>query len=154
MRCPIHRCIFLLCVLVDEKIFCCHGGLSPDLQSMEQIRYKNLDLNFPFSESVFRIRDMLVRTRIRPALFVSDLQDANKIFFFLKFLPLFLFEVTFTSFCKDEKSQNSRNKVFLYFFCLLMEGSGLGAGAGSAQINYGSGCGSRRPKTYGSRRPK
>lgn len=24
--------------LVDEKIFCCHGGLSPDLQSMEQIR--------------------------------------------------------------------------------------------------------------------
>lgn len=23
---------------VDEKIFCCHGGLSPDLQSMEQIR--------------------------------------------------------------------------------------------------------------------
>lgn len=25
-------------VLVDEKIFCCHGGLSPDLTSMEQIR--------------------------------------------------------------------------------------------------------------------
>jgi len=24
--------------IVDEKIFCCHGGLSPDLQSMEQIR--------------------------------------------------------------------------------------------------------------------
>lgn len=23
---------------VDEKIFCCHGGLSPDLHSMEQIR--------------------------------------------------------------------------------------------------------------------
>ncbi|KTF91363.1 hypothetical protein cypCar_00012553 [Cyprinus carpio] len=23
--------------IVDEKIFCCHGGLSPDLQSMEQI---------------------------------------------------------------------------------------------------------------------
>ncbi|CAM4610830.1 unnamed protein product [Lepidochelys kempii] len=23
---------------VDEKIFCCHGGLPPDLQSMEQIR--------------------------------------------------------------------------------------------------------------------
>lgn len=28
---------FKLCI-VDEKIFCCHGGLSPDLQSMEQIR--------------------------------------------------------------------------------------------------------------------
>lgn len=24
--------------IVDEKIFCCHGGLSPDLQNMEQIR--------------------------------------------------------------------------------------------------------------------
>ena len=24
--------------IVDEKIFCCHGGLSPDLQSMEPIR--------------------------------------------------------------------------------------------------------------------
>ncbi|KPP70719.1 serine/threonine-protein phosphatase PP1-beta catalytic subunit-like [Scleropages formosus] len=23
--------------IVDEKIFCCHGGLSPDLQSMEQV---------------------------------------------------------------------------------------------------------------------
>ena len=23
---------------MDEKIFCCHGGLSPDLQNMEQIR--------------------------------------------------------------------------------------------------------------------
>lgn len=27
-----------LIVTVDEKIFCCHGGLSPDLQAMEQIR--------------------------------------------------------------------------------------------------------------------
>lgn len=25
-------------ILVDEKIFCCHGGLSPDLTTMEQIR--------------------------------------------------------------------------------------------------------------------
>uniref|UniRef100_A0AAY4DL82 Serine/threonine-protein phosphatase n=1 Tax=Denticeps clupeoides TaxID=299321 RepID=A0AAY4DL82_9TELE len=24
--------------IVDEKIFCCHGGLSPDLQTMEQVR--------------------------------------------------------------------------------------------------------------------
>merc|ERR1712048_483455 len=27
-----------LVAIVDEKIFCCHGGLSPDLESMEQIR--------------------------------------------------------------------------------------------------------------------
>lgn len=25
-------------IIVDEKIFTCHGGLSPDLASMEQIR--------------------------------------------------------------------------------------------------------------------
>ena len=24
--------------IIDDKIFCCHGGLSPDLQNMEQIR--------------------------------------------------------------------------------------------------------------------
>ncbi|KAI4575541.1 hypothetical protein MJG53_011744 [Ovis ammon polii x Ovis aries] len=27
-----------IAAIMDEKIFCCHGGLSPDLQSMEQIR--------------------------------------------------------------------------------------------------------------------
>ncbi|CAD5121000.1 DgyrCDS9544 [Dimorphilus gyrociliatus] len=27
-----------IAAIIDEKIFCCHGGLSPDLHSMEQIR--------------------------------------------------------------------------------------------------------------------
>merc|ERR1712146_754200 len=27
-----------LAAIIDEKIFCCHGGLSPDLESMEQIQ--------------------------------------------------------------------------------------------------------------------
>ncbi|KAH1020556.1 hypothetical protein HUJ04_010189 [Dendroctonus ponderosae] len=28
-----------IAAIIDEKIFCCHGGLSPDLQGMEQIRH-------------------------------------------------------------------------------------------------------------------
>lgn len=27
-----------IAAIIDEKIFCCHGGLSPDLQNMDQIR--------------------------------------------------------------------------------------------------------------------
>ena len=27
-----------IAAIIDEKIFCCHGGLSPDLHSFEQIR--------------------------------------------------------------------------------------------------------------------
>jgi serine/threonine-protein phosphatase PP1 catalytic subunit len=29
---------FPVAAIVESKIFCCHGGLSPDLKSMEQIR--------------------------------------------------------------------------------------------------------------------
>jgi hypothetical protein len=74
---------------------------------------------------VFRIRDM--RMRIRTFLFssVTFKQDANKkYFFFSKFLCLFLFEGTFTSFFRDKKaikkSQNSRNQGFSAF--LLVDG--------------------------------
>jgi hypothetical protein len=45
------------------------------------------------------------------------------------FFCLLLFEGTFTSFFKDkksQKSQNSRNQGFSYYFCLLIEGSRSG----------------------------
>ncbi len=46
-----------------------------------------------------------------------------------------------------KKSQTSRNNVFLHFL-FVDEGSGSGAcyRAGYVQINYGSGCRSKRPK--------
>ncbi len=57
-----------------------------------------------------------------PALFVSDLQDANKSIFC--FYDFFLFEGTFSSFFKVKKSykevtKNSRNQGFSSFFFLV-----------------------------------
>ena len=75
-------------------------------------------------KAVLRIHDILVWIRIRgsmpltnspgsrswiqildpaPAIFVIDLQDANKkLIFIFYFICLLLFEDTFTSFCKDK----------------------------------------------------
>ncbi len=96
--------------------------------------------------AVLRIRDILVRIRIRtylwlidpdpnPAIFVSDLQDANKkLFCFLSFFLLINFRMyTYIIFQRWEVIKNSlniRNQGFSSFFCLLMEGFG------SEQINY------------------
>ncbi|KOB64837.1 Serine/threonine-protein phosphatase PP1-gamma catalytic subunit, partial [Operophtera brumata] len=42
LEAPLKICDCFNCLpiaaIIDEKIFCCHGGLSPDLQGMEQIR--------------------------------------------------------------------------------------------------------------------
>ncbi len=82
-----------------------------------------------------------------PAIFVIDLQDANKILSLnKKCFCLLLFEGTFTSFYKEKnaqkKSQNSRNQGFSYLFCLMTEGSG------SIPLTNGSDPGG--PKTCGS----
>jgi hypothetical protein len=58
-----------------------------------------------------------------PAIFVMDLQDANKNLIFLtKFFCLLLFEDAFTSFFKDKKSKRSHKtvgiQVFLNIFVL------------------------------------
>jgi hypothetical protein len=56
-----------------------------------------------------------------PSIFIIDLQDANqKVIFLTKFFQILLFEGTFTSFFKDEKSKRSHKtveiKVFLTIF--------------------------------------
>uniref|UniRef100_A0A0N4ZEQ3 Serine/threonine-protein phosphatase n=1 Tax=Parastrongyloides trichosuri TaxID=131310 RepID=A0A0N4ZEQ3_PARTI len=33
--------------VIDEKIFCCHGGLSPDLQSLDQIKHMSRPTDVP-----------------------------------------------------------------------------------------------------------
>jgi hypothetical protein len=69
-----------------------------------------------------------------PAIFVIDLQDANK-------NCLLLFEGTFTSFSKIKSLKevtNLRNQGLSYYFFLVKEGSG--------SISLTNGSGSRRPK--------
>ncbi len=90
---------------------------------------------------MFRIHDILVWIRIRirgsiplnngsgsgfwiRILLFSSLTTRKLIFF--KVFCLLLFECTVTSFFKNNKSQNSRNQGFSYYFCLLIEGSGSG----------------------------
>jgi hypothetical protein len=76
-----------------------------------------------------------------PAIFVLDLQGANKKLIFKKFFCLLLFKGTFTSFFKDKKSkevtkqQNSRNHGFSYYFCLMIDGSGAGSGSATLLVN-------------------
>jgi hypothetical protein len=79
-----------------------------------------------------------------PAIIVIDLQEAKNNLSFL----LFTFEGTFTSFFKekDQKSQNSRNQGFSYYFCLMIEG----AGSRCVPLTNGSGSDPGGPKTYGS----
>jgi hypothetical protein len=79
-----------------------------------------------------RIHDILVWIRMDPdpdpAIFVSgDLQDLNKNFFFI-----LLFEGTFTSFLKiksHKKVTKQYEQCLSYYFCLMIEGSGLGSGS-------------------------
>ncbi len=59
-----------------------------------------------------------------PAIFVIDLQDANKNQFKKKFFCLLLFNGTFTSFFKDKKSKRSHKTVPYESWFFLPPGSG------------------------------
>jgi hypothetical protein len=59
-----------------------------------------------------------------PAIFVSDLQDVNKVFLLINFLRYIY--IIFQRYKVIKKSQNSRNQCFSYYFCLMIEGSGSG----------------------------
>ncbi len=81
-----------------------------------------------------------------PAIFVIDLQDANKNLILKKFFCLLLFECTLTSFfIKSQKEVTKQwESRFSYYFCLMIEGSG--------SIPLTTGSGSRRPKNIWIRR--
>ena len=80
-----------------------------------------------------------------PAIFVIDLQDANKKIFFLIlfFSDYYFLKVHLHHFSKiksQKESQNSRNQGFSYYFCMMIEGSGS-----IPQTNWS---GSGRPKKH------
>jgi hypothetical protein len=82
-----------------------------------------------------------------PAIFVIDLQDANKkLIIKKKFFCFLLFQGTFTSFFNDKKSRKSHKtvgiKVFLLFLLddrRMIEGSGSGSGSIPLTNRSGSG---------------
>ncbi len=73
-------------------------------------------------------------------------QFFNTIFSAYDFLKLHLHH--FPKIKIQKESQNSRNKGFSYYFCMMIEGSGsrAGSGSGSIPLTSGSGSGSWRPK--------
>jgi len=79
-----------------------------------------------------------------PAIFVTDLQDANKKLIWKKVFLLITFWRYIYIFFKDKKSKSSRNQGFSCYFCLVIEGSG------SIPLTNGSGPDPGRPKSKGS----
>jgi hypothetical protein len=73
------------------------------------------------------------------AIFVIDLQEANKKLIFYKVFLLITFGryiyIIFQRQKVQKKAQNSRNQGLSYYFCLMIEGSG------SIPLNSGSGSG-------------
>ena len=66
------------------------------------------------------------------AIFVIDLQDANKkliyniIFSAYYFLKVYLHH--FSKIKSQKESQSRRNQGFSYYFCMMIKGSGSGSG--------------------------
>ncbi len=74
-----------------------------------------------------------------PAIFVIDLQDANKNFFFLSLYSVKVHLHHFSNIKSHQEATNqSRNQGFSYYFCLMIEGSG--------SVLLINGSGSRRHK--------
>ena len=77
-----------------------------------------------------------------PAIFVIDLQDADKIIFYNSFSAYYLLKVHlhhFSNIKSQKESQYLRNHGFSYYFCMMIEGSGSGTGSGSIPLTSGSG---------------
>ncbi len=83
------------------------------------------------------------------AIFVTDLQDANKKLFLKKVFCIYFLKIHLHHFSKiksQNNSQSSRYQGFSYSFCLVIEGSG----SGSIPLTMVPDADPEGPKTYGS----
>jgi hypothetical protein len=95
-----------------------------------------------------------------PSILINDLQQKTN--FKKKFSAYYFLKVLIHHFWKvksQKKSQNTRNPGFSYYFCILIEGSGVGSGSihltnGSGSIPVTNGSGYQRPKNTWIRKPQ
>jgi serine/threonine-protein phosphatase PP1 catalytic subunit len=64
-----------IAAIIDEKIFTMHGGLSPDLQSMEQIRRVMRPTDVPDTGGFFKDQNISVGIVIEGCVFLGLLCD-------------------------------------------------------------------------------
>ena len=69
-----------IAAIIDEKIFTMHGGLSPDLQSMEQIRRVMRPTDVPDTGEFFVLTN--------PMMAIDDPIRHSRVFFFFSFLEI------------------------------------------------------------------
>jgi hypothetical protein len=137
------------------------SGIQKENSGYDQLKkYESNRIQVQHIELVLRIHDILgwirIRIRIRGSMPLTTgsgscirilpfwsytfkmLAKIN--FFYTIFSAYYFLKLNFHHFSKiksQKESQNSKNKRFSYYFCMMIEGSGSGSRAGS---------GSRRPK--------
>ena len=105
-----------IAAIVDEKIFCCHGGLSPDLQSMEQIRRimrptdvpdtgKNFNFTKNRQKSQKAIWSILIQKFVRTKYFWNTIYDYSWL------------EVCNYVYCNLRKCKSCTSKALCYSLC-------------------------------------
>uniref|UniRef100_A0A0R3WH13 Serine/threonine-protein phosphatase n=1 Tax=Taenia asiatica TaxID=60517 RepID=A0A0R3WH13_TAEAS len=117
-----------LAAIIDEKIFCCHGGLSPDLHSMDQIRRITRPTDVPdqglLCDLLWSDPDKDVTSWGENDRGVSYTFGADIV---SKFLAKHDFDLicrahqvgeAFHGFCEDECFAISRKSMVLFFFWL------------------------------------
>ncbi len=122
--------------LIHAYIYILDTNLHTDMQKSIRKRHYN---DFCFKQCCGSVRFGITDPFFRQYGTVADKRPTKNMFVFQSFFACYFLKVPLHQF-SWAKSQNSRNRGFSYFFCLMIEGSG------SIHRTSGSGPGSRRAK--------